>query len=267
MPFAMPPGRAGASPARRGVGARHGPSSGASRARPSGLGVTVAPRRRFDRLGRVVELLPVADGQRQISQRKGVDAVVGKRGDPLEVPGRLGHLQSGGQQVFAVDPDARPAARRPMVRTARSRPRGAGRRCRCRRCGCRTGRRGSAGPSPSTRYASRGSPRPTGWATSRCDPRRLPSTARSRRGRACLARPRHDDRPAAHPACCPTARRTTGTSRRRSRRSVRATRRRGRHRPALAARSSISGMCSVARGNTCAGRMFTSASSSWNPAS
>ena len=41
-----------------------------------------------------------------------------------------------------MDPDRGPAGRRRSAPTGRSRPRGAGRRCRCRRCGCRTAGRG-----------------------------------------------------------------------------------------------------------------------------
>ena len=63
-----------------------------------------------------------------------------------------------------------PTWRRPdgrwRPRTGRSRPRGGGTCCRCRRCGRRSARRGTSSTWPSTRCASRGSPRPRGRPTS-----------------------------------------------------------------------------------------------------
>ena len=121
----------------------------------------------------------------------------------------------------------RPRARR-RPRTARSRPRGAGTAGRCRPCGCRSARRGTSSTSPSTRCASRGTPRPTGSAISSGGRGRRPSTGRSRPGAACAGRSRDRGGPrGGSRACCRRACRSPRSSRRRSRRTRCRRRRRG----------------------------------------
>ena len=189
-PFAIPVGRGPADPARN--ARRRGERAvGRRRSQRGEVRPQRAERRRrgLDRRRRVVELAPVADGQ-----RRGSGTRAGRCRDRA-APSRArscrwtspscGPTPAGARR----GPSGAPADRPRPASTGRSRPRGGGRRCRCRRCGSRSPARGSAGPSPSTRGASPGSRRPTGSASGGSGPRRPPSTGRSRPGRACRARP------------------------------------------------------------------------------
>ena len=90
-----------------------------------------------------------------------------------------------------------------------------------------------------------------------------------RRDRACppRPRPRFDGRPAARRGCCRTARRSPGSSRPSSTRCPRPSRSAWPRSTRRSASASMSATCSVARGNSWAGRMFISAASAWNAAS
>ena len=149
-------------------------------------------------------------------------------GHQQAVAERLAHLLAGRRDPGVVHPgNARTAGRPPS--TGRSRSRGGGSAGRCRRRGCRTRRRGTCRPSPSTRGASPGGPLPTAWATTARLPAWRPSTARSRAGRACRAGRRRWRAPSRRPSCR-SAGRTPATTGRRSRRHPSRPRRRRRAR-------------------------------------
>ena len=183
--------------------------------------------------------------------------VLGQLGDPLEVARRLRHLPAAHEQVRAVDPE-------PRRRAAHDR-RGLGDLVLVvgedvvlaagvdveRRAEVAQGHRRAL--EVPAREALAPAARPVQVAA---DSGRRPSTARSPPGRACPARPRprFGGRPAAHRACCRTARRSPGTSRPRSTGCPAASGRRGPGPRAARRASSISAMCSVARGNSCAGQ-------------
>ena len=106
---------------------------------------------------------------------------LGQLRDPLEVAGRLRHLPAADVQELAVDPDPgrRPADDRRglgdlVLVVGEDVVDAAG-------VDVEPRRRGGAGPSPSTRGASPGSPRPSAASASAASgPRRRPSRARSR---------------------------------------------------------------------------------------
>ena len=142
-PVAIPSGRSPAGAARRVAGAAHGPSAGGGpRARSRARSDPSAAAAPVDRFVAVVQFVAIARRECQVAQGEGVDAALGELGDSLEVAGGLGHLPS---RMSRCSPwtQTRRAARPPAAPIARSRPRGAGRRYRCRRCGCRTARRGT----------------------------------------------------------------------------------------------------------------------------
>ena len=158
--------RAGPAPRRRSAGACGQP--GERRVEV----VEPAPRRRRapGRPGRA----RVVPAEREADRAAVVDADE-QQAQRLEIV-RLGHLADGDDVARATStssrrrssacPSASSGARscrcRTRPRTARSRSRGAGRSGRRRRRGCRTARRGSGAPSPSTRCASPGAPGPHG---------------------------------------------------------------------------------------------------------
>ena len=139
-------------------------------------------------------------------------------GERREVAERLRHLLAAdGDHARSGSSGVRTRARRPRPAPARSR--GAGTRGRRRRRAGRSPRRGARATSPSTRCANpagpcpRASPRPA-------RPASPPSRARSPSGCAWPRRPRPARPPtrAAPRGCGAAARRSRGTSRRRSRR-------------------------------------------------
>ena len=160
-------------------------------------------------------------------------------GTTRRVAERLAHLLAGGGDPGVVHPVRRERRTRPRA-TGPARSRGAGSAGRRRRRGCRSRRRGTSAPSPSTRCASRAVPGPTARATPRSpapSPASGPSRARSRAGRAC---PRGSASSAASMSSMPlarSARRSPARTARRSTRRPSRPRRRRRGRARSAARS------------------------------
>ena len=118
-------------------------------------------------------------------------------------------------------PSDGPMRGRTLLRTARSRPRGAGRCCRHRRCAGRSARRGTSCSSPNTRYASPETRDPTVTPRSAPDRPRPSSRARSRQGRACWDRSRRARPAGALRRRCRRACRTPQSASRRNTRPLR----------------------------------------------
>ena len=148
---------------------------------PEHLAEAVRARlRRGERLVRVVHRLTPVRSEKQHEQRLRPPLVerVPQRDHVAE---RLRHLLAA--EVAASRCASRAARTRgPRRATGRSRSRGAGRRGRARRRGSRTPARGASRPSPSTRCASRGDPRPHGESHDVSSPSLCPFQSAKSRG-------------------------------------------------------------------------------------